>query len=181
MPHVQERFLVHRLVLEDGERRLGAVEQRAVRLVDVRVQNRLEHLTVRLVRKGPHLLARRPRACARLQRHAPARAGRVRALGPACRGGDGLLVRIDAAGEERLQAGVDAGPPQPLLHERVEAEGGQMPVVEDNRMPERDWLRVVGLVGEQVEDRPRTFAVPAIPGGQPLTVEPGRDRHRHQW
>ncbi len=38
---------MHRLVFEDGERRLGAIEERVTRLLDVRGRERLDDLTIR--------------------------------------------------------------------------------------------------------------------------------------
>ena len=65
------------------------------------------------------------------------------------------------------------GATERLLHQRVEAEGRQMPFVEHDRMPERDRLTVVGIVGEQIEEHPRSLAVAAIPGNEHPSIHTG--------
>ena len=57
---------------------------------------------------------------------------------------------------------------QPALHERVEAEGRQMALVEHNRMPQRDRTAVVGVFADQIEKRLRPRAVASIPVDQGL-------------
>jgi hypothetical protein len=79
-------------------------------------------------------------------------------------------VRIDAAGEERFEARVDARAAQPLFHERVEAEAGQMAFIEHDRMPERDRLAVVRLFREQVEQPARPRAVFPVPSDKGRAV-----------
>jgi hypothetical protein len=51
---------MHRFVLEDREDRFGAVEQRMARLLDVGVEERVNHLTVCLVCKLLDHVARGP-------------------------------------------------------------------------------------------------------------------------
>ena len=60
VPHVQQRFLMHRFVLEDAEHRLGAIEQRMARPLDVARRQRVEHLPIGLSGKRPNLVSRRP-------------------------------------------------------------------------------------------------------------------------
>ena len=48
---------MHRLVLEDGEDRFGAIEQRIARPIDVGVQQRVDHLPIGLVGKPMHFVA----------------------------------------------------------------------------------------------------------------------------
>src|SRR5207248_7764352 len=113
--HVEERLLVHRLVLEDAEYRLGAIEQRMSGALDVGVRERVGDAPIRLGRERAHVRARGP-------------VGQ-----PAARA---LLVGIDAAREERLEPRVDAWAAKTFLDQRVEAEGRQMSFVEHNRMPQ---------------------------------------------
>jgi len=51
MPHVPERFLVHFLVLEDGEDRLGPIEQGMPGRLDVGMLQRVDDEPVRLCGK----------------------------------------------------------------------------------------------------------------------------------
>jgi sulfur carrier protein len=155
MPHVQQRFLVHRLVLEDGEHRLGAIEHRMSRLLDVGVEERVDHLPVGLACELVNGVARWP-----LSR--PTRPTR-----PTCP----TLVRIDSSGEQRFEVRVDARTAKPLLHERIETEAGEMSFVEDDRMTERDRLAIVRLFGEQIEERARSRAVLPVPGDERRTVD----------
>src|SRR4029078_13020154 len=82
-----------------------------------------------------------------------------------------VLVRIDAAREQRLEARIDAGTAQPLLDQRVEAEAGQVSFVEHDRMPEGDRLAVVRLFGEPIEEPARPRAVLPVPGDEGGTVD----------
>ena len=60
MPHVEQRLLVHRLVLEDGVGRLGAIEQRMSGPIEILVPQRRDDAPVGLVRELADLGARRP-------------------------------------------------------------------------------------------------------------------------
>ena len=135
MPHVEERFLVHRLVLEDAQRRFTTVEQGIVRLIDVIVRQRIQHLLVGPGGKRLDLLASGPLGIRRGLRRGS------------------RLFRIDATGEERLEVGVDARVAEPAFHERVETEGGEMPLIEHDRLAERDRPDVVRPVIQQIEER----------------------------
>jgi hypothetical protein len=75
-------------------------------------------------------------------------------------------VRVDAAREQRFEPGVDARPAEPFLDQRVEAEPGEMPFVEDDRMAERDRLAVIRLFSQQIEQRARPRAVLQVPGDE---------------
>ena len=72
-------------------------------------------------------------------------------------------MRIDAAREQRFEAGVDARPAERLLHQRVEAERRQVAFVEHDRMAQRDRPAVIRLLGQQVEERARPRAVALVP------------------
>ena len=85
MPHVEHRFLVHRLVLEDRVDRLGLVQQRMPGLLERRVRERIEHEGVARVGEALDLVARRP-------------------LGPLAAAGGRLVFGIDAAREQALEA-----------------------------------------------------------------------------
>ena len=65
MPHVEQRLVVHRFVLEDREHRFRAIEQRMSRAVQIRVAERVEHAAVRLLGERVHLVARGPARCLR--------------------------------------------------------------------------------------------------------------------
>ena len=60
VPHVQQSLLMHRLVLEDGEDRFGAIEQRVTGHIEVGIRQRVEHAPVRFVGEAGDLLAARP-------------------------------------------------------------------------------------------------------------------------
>ena len=90
------------------------------------------------------------------------------------------FVRIDPAREDRLQPRIDARSAERLLHERVEAEGRQVPFVEHDRMAQLDRLLVVDVGLEQIEQRPRARAVAPVPGDGgpaiqhlPIVSDPG--------
>ncbi len=121
---------MHRFVLEDREGGFRAIEQRMARLIEVGVLERIEHLTVGFSRKALDEVARGP-PFPRI----PHDGGRA-PVG---------VVRIDASREQRLETLVDARPAQTALHQRVEAEGRQMALVEDDRMAQRDRAAVVRL------------------------------------
>ena len=144
---------MHRLVLENREHRFAAIEQRVARAIDVGIREGAEHLMIRFLGELMHDLPRRPRRVGdRFLR--------------TCR-----LVRIDPAREERFETAVDARAAERLLHERVEAERWQVAFVEDDRMAQRNRLRVVGLVVDEVEERARSRAVAAIPVDERRAVQ----------
>ena len=153
VPHVEQRLLVHRLVLEDGEDRLGAIEQRVPRLVDVAARDGVEHTPIRLVGELAHDVAPRP-----FERR---------------RAGDDIRG-IDPTGEEPLERRVDARASEPFLDERVETERRQMAVVEHDRVAQRDRLAVVGRLIQKIEEAPGTVAVASVPRRERETVELGR-------
>ena len=104
MPHVGQRLLVHLLVLDDGPDRLRVAQQRMI------VAHRHRHSRWR-----PRCARRRASAYA----STASRAG-PRGIAAGDRGG--LLVRIDAAREDRLEVLVDARVPETLLDQRVDGE-----------------------------------------------------------
>ena len=123
---------MHRLVLEDGEHRLSLVQQRMPGLIERRIRKRVEDERITVGGEPPHLISRRP----------------LDALTPACRC---VVFRIDAAREQPLETFVNARTAEPLLHERVDAKGGQVPLVEHNRVTERNGTGVVGVGPDDVE------------------------------
>jgi hypothetical protein len=151
VPDVEQGFLVHRLVFEDGEDRFGAIEERMPGLLDVRLRDRIDDLPVCLGSK--------------LFDHG--------AVGPDSLVAFDRLFRIDAAGEQRLEPGIDARTAEPPLDERVETKGGQVSFVKDDGMPQRDRLLVVRIVREQIEERAGARAIAAIPAEQLVAI------HRH--
>ena len=80
---------MHRLVLEDGERRFAFVQQWMPRLFDGRVRERVQNQAVALVGEAPDLVTRWPRGGLTAARRR-------------------LVFRIDAAGKQALEAFVDA-------------------------------------------------------------------------
>ena len=151
MPHVEHRFLVHRLVLEDRVDGLRVVQQRMAGLFERRVRERLQNACVTFVGEAPDLFARRP-------------FGRLAAAG-GC-----LAVRIDAAREQALEALVDTRPAERSLHERVEAERRKMALVEHDRVTKRDRPGVIRLGLDDVEEARRALAVPAVPVRERLAI-----------
>src|SRR5262249_34499105 len=145
MPHVEQRLLVHRLVLEDREGGLPAVEQWIPRPIELGMAKRVDDLSIGFVRERLHLTPRRPR-----RTHPGGTGGRA-------------LVRIDAARKERLEPSIEAGTSERLLDQRVEAERRQVPFVEHDRMAERDRLAVVRVLGQQIEERSGPRTVAAVP------------------
>src|SRR5262249_405165 len=84
------------------------------------------------------------------------------------------FVRIDAAREQRLETLVDARAAERLLDQRVEAESRQMAVVEHDGVAQIDRPAVVDVLGQHVEQLPRTGAIAAIllESGRPVEVHP---------
>src|SRR5206468_3968372 len=80
-------------------------------------------------------------------------------------------VWINPAREQRFEARVDARPSQRSFHERVEAERGQMAVVEHDRLPQRDRALVVSGGLDEIEQRPGPFTVALIPRHDARAVE----------
>ena len=132
VPHVEHRFLVHRLVLEDGEHRLGVVQQRMPGLIERRIRERVEDERIAVLGEPPDLLSSRPAGALTAARRR-------------------LVFRIDAAREQPLETFVNARTTEPLLHERVDAEGRKVSLIEHDRMTERNGTRVVGLRPDDVE------------------------------
>ena len=67
---------MHRLVLEDREHGLGAIEQRMAGPLQIAVQDRVEHLAIGLVRERANVVARwatAARSCPPLPRPSAAR------------------------------------------------------------------------------------------------------------
>ena len=155
VPHVEHRFLMHRLVLEDRERRLRVIEQRVPWTIELLARERIGDLPIRFVDERLHHRSARPQT-ARLVR-------RVR------------LVRIDAAREQLLELRIDARTAERALHERVEAERRQMAVIEDDRLPQMNRPAVIGLLGEEVEQRTRPLAVAQV------RINEGASNHQFAW
>src|SRR5204863_673464 len=156
------------LVFEDGEHGLGAIEQRIAGTVDVAVEQGVEDLAVGLIRECAHLVPRRPAVVSRVRKD-PAyivvgslwtrRSGRLR------------FMRVDTAGEERLEPRVDARAAETFLDQGVEAESRQVAFIEHDRMTQRDRAAVVRVNVEEIEKRARAFAVAPVPRRDGLTVD----------
>jgi hypothetical protein len=121
--------------------------------VEVFACQRIEHAAIRLVGEGTDDVTARP--------------DRRRGLRRVCLGG------IDPSREELFEPLVDPGAPEGSLDQGIEAERRQMALVEDDGMPKRDRLTVVGVAGEEIEEHPRPLAVAAIPGSEHRTIHTG--------
>jgi len=153
MPHVEHRLLVHRLVFEDGVDGLPLVEQRVSALLDGSVRQDVEDARVALIGEALDLVARGPFEASAI--------------------GGRLVLRIDATREELLEPFVDALAAEPLLHERVEAEGRQVTFVEDHWMPQGDGTGIVGLRTDEVEECTRSLPVATVPTCELFAIDAG--------
>jgi hypothetical protein len=114
VPHVEHRLLVHCFVLQDGERRFGAVEQRMAGAIgDPRAQ-------AHRVLVGP------------LQRQTPA-PRHVSATGCVRPSRHVRIVRIYPARKQLLEASVDTRLSERPLDQRVEAERRQVALIDRRR------------------------------------------------
>ena len=77
---------------------------------------------------------------------------------------------IDAAREQRFEAGVDAGQAEAALDQRVEAEAGQVTLVENDGVAERNRPRIVGLVRQHVEQGLRARPAVAVALNQAAAI-----------
>ena len=143
MQQVPQGFLVHRLMLENREHGLGAIEQRMSGLVNVCSFKGVHDTAVGFRGKLPDYAAMRPGTPAFV------------------RPGPGL-VGIDAAREQSLEPCVDARLAERALDQGVEAEAREMALVEDERMPEGYRSRVICRVIEEIEQRRGTFPVAPV-------------------
>ena len=148
VPHVEQRLLVHRLVLERREDRLtpphGAVL--AAREIEGGALERIDDGLVRAPAKSEHFLARRP-----ARSRAAARHRLIDAVG------------IDAALEEPLEIGIDAGEPESAPQQGNHAERREVPLVEHDGIAQRDRTRVIGVGIDEIEQLARSGAVALIP------------------
>ena len=145
VPHVEQRLLVHGLVLQGGEDRLAVLHRRPV-------------LDERRIAQGAQ--DRLVGGTAEREDLAPIRPDRRRA---AARNGGVHAVRVDAAGEQLLEPLVHARVTEAALEKRDDAEGWKVPFVEHDRVPEGDRTGVIDLRIDQVEEPPGSFPVPQVP------------------
>jgi len=145
MPHVEERLLVHGLVLERGIKRLGAVHRGAI-VAKLGVLERLDHRRVGALAKIKDLVARWPFGIRAAARH-----GCVGAIG------------IDAALEQLFEPGVHRRTTQASPQEGDDAESRQVSFVENDWVPKSNRTRVVRGRVDQVEEGSRSRAVPLVP------------------
>ena len=103
------------------------------RLIQLGALQRGEDAPIGFVRKLPHHRSGRPAECL----------GRI-TIG---------FRRIDPTGEEALQCLVYVGLTEPSLHQGIEAERGQVPLVKYQRVPLGDGPAVIRLVCDEVEER----------------------------
>ena len=156
---------MHRLVFERGEDRLP---------VGHRGMLASGHVELGALHRRHDLVVGSPRVVEDRGARRPAR------VGAAARHGLLLAVRIDAAGEQRLEAFVDAGAAQPPLQKRDDAERRQVSFIEHDGIAQRDRPREVHVRIDEIEQRARTPAVPAVPVHEGLARREGRDGDRHQ-
>src|SRR5437762_401893 len=144
MPHVKERLLMHRFVLERGVQPLDP-SRRCGQLRDRRKDG-----FVAGARKSEHFVARGPDC------------RRAAARNRGCFG-----FGIDSALEELLQPRVDGWTAESATEERQRAERGKMTLVKDDWIAQRNRPRVVRRRLEYVEQRrrPRTIAAVPVHGG----------------
>jgi hypothetical protein len=131
---------MHRLVLENGKHRFGAIEQRVSGPIHVAALERVEHPAVGFRRELTDEVAARPLEAV------IARCQQIPCL---------RLGRVDATRKQRLEPWVDAGTAEALPHEGDERKCGQVALVEHDRMTKVDRLTVVGVLCQQVEQRVR--------------------------
>ena len=129
MPDVLQRFLVHLFVLDDREHGLRPIEQRVARTVELGVREGFFEPAVRFLDVREHPVTGWPRGAQRVARH--------------------LVLRVDAARKEHLECRVDSFVSECLLDQRVDAEGGEVPLVEDDGIAQRDGTAVVRLGGDR--------------------------------
>jgi hypothetical protein len=159
MPHVGQRLLVHLLVLDDGPDRLRVAQQRMIVAHHIGIRDGVLDARVGGIGVREHGVPAGPRGIATGDR-------------------GGLLVRIDAAREDRLEVLVDARVPETLLDQRVDGEAGQVALVEHDRIAQRDRLVEVGGGIEQVEQRARAATRAAKAIERLAAIEHGRHRRR---
>ena len=80
--------------------------------------------------------------------------------------------RCPARREPRTRRSIPASP-SPRFNEGVHGEGRQVPLVEADRIAQRDRPRLVGLRPHAVEERRGALPIAAVPGGEGRPVEPG--------
>ena len=88
-----------------------------------------------------------------------------------------FVLGIDSAFEEDLVIGIDPALLEPSLDERIDVEGGQVPLVEADRVAQRDGARLVGAGNHAVEELPRAPPVAVEPVHASLTIELHHGRH----
>src|SRR4030095_9877972 len=76
-----------------------------------------------------------------------------------------------AAGEQALEPLVNARAAEPLLHQGVETECRQVPLVEHDGVAESDRAGVIGLGPDDVEQPLRALAITTVPVCKRLAVQ----------
>ena len=149
---VGERFVVHFLVLEDGVRGFGAHEPRVGRVVERGVGVALGDR--RVAGRGEGVNRRAARPCGAL------------VLGCDCR-----ITRIDTAVEQLLQLGVDRRPAERVADQRDEGKAGDVPIVEHERVPQRQRRVLVRFRSDRREKVRGALPVGAIAHRHRFTVD----------
>ena len=156
MPHVEQRFLVHRLVLEGGKNCLAATHRAVLTPgeIELRTAERVDDRLVGAAAERQDFIAGRPDRGGSASRH--------RLID---------TVGIDAPLEQTLHLRVDARQAEPTVQQRNHAERRQVPFIENDGIPECDWTSVVRVGIQQVEQPARPLAVALIPVDETLAID----------
>ena len=125
---------MHLLVFEDRPERARLIQHRIAGALEIGGRNRLLDQAVGRLDVLLHFGPRRPRRVSARDRSR-------------------LALGIDAAREDRFEVFVDAPPSERLLDQGVHGERRDVPLVENNRIAQRDRALVIDRFVEQVEQR----------------------------
>ena len=150
--HVQQRLLVHHLVLQQRVHALRPPHDRVGAAGDVGRLQRVQDRAVGALHVLPDGVARRPEVDGRSR-------GGLR------------VARVDPAGEQRVQLRIRPLRPQPLAQQAVDGERRYVTVVEHQRMAQRDRLLVVRGRLHEREQRRGAGAVGPVGADEGAAVE----------
>jgi len=144
MPHVEQRLLVHGLVLERGVKRLRSLHRGTI-VAKTRFLQRRNDGGIRAVAKWS------------------TRRGRPGGIGAAAWNSSIGAVRVDASFEEFLEPRIDSRAAETPAQKRDDAECGQVALVEHDGLRSAIGRELVRGRIDEVEDRAGTCAVAQIP------------------
>ncbi len=158
MPHVEQRLLVHCLVLERGEDGLAAAHRAmfAAAQIEFSLAEGLDDGLVCAPAKRQHLIAGRPGGLRSRTRHRQLDA-----------------VGIDATLEQPLHPSVDAWQTEPALQQGNHAEGRKVALVKDDRIAKGDRAREIGRRIDEIEQASRAFPIALIPVDDKPAIDSG--------